>query len=75
MSYSFYLPLLTYPDPTTDGGIAAATAFAAFVGASLRVSSHVVDIPPISNPLARAVIDYSRMATEVDLTNVRFESR
>jgi nucleotide-binding universal stress UspA family protein len=66
MSFSFFLPLLTYPDRTSTAGLGSAIAFAAKLGGSLTVSSHVVDIPPISNPLARGVLDVSSLAAAAE---------
>jgi nucleotide-binding universal stress UspA family protein len=69
MSFDFFLPLLTYPDPTPEAGLLRAIDLASTLGGRLAVSAHVVDIPPITNPLARAVIDYSKMAAAAEASS------
>jgi nucleotide-binding universal stress UspA family protein len=69
MSFDFFLPLLTYPDPTPAVGLLRAIDFAATLGGRLAVRAHVVDIPPIANPLARAVVDYQSLAAAAEASS------
>jgi nucleotide-binding universal stress UspA family protein len=69
MSFDFFLPLLTYPDPTPAVGLLRAIDLAATLGGRLTVSSHVVDIPPITNPLAGALVDYASLAAAAEATS------
>jgi nucleotide-binding universal stress UspA family protein len=66
MSFDFFMPLLTYPDPTPGAGLLRAVDLAATLGGRLSVSTHVFYIPPISNPLARALIDYPSLAAAAE---------
>jgi nucleotide-binding universal stress UspA family protein len=69
MSFDFFLPLLTYPDPTPAVGLLRALDLAATLGGRVTASSHVVDIPPITNPLARLLIDYASMAAAAEASS------
>ncbi len=69
MSFDFFIPLLTYPDPSPGVGLLRAIDFAATLGGRLTVSAHTVDIPPITNPLAGMLVDYAGMAAAAEATS------
>jgi nucleotide-binding universal stress UspA family protein len=54
---SFYLPLVTYPDPSPRAPIARALDLAATLGGKVTAIVHEVDIPPIADPLGGLLID------------------
>lgn len=66
MSFDFFLPLLTYPDPTPEAGLLRAIDLAATLGGRLTIASQVVDIAPITNPFAGTISDYASRAAEAE---------
>lgn len=66
MTFQFFLPLLTYPDPAPGPGLMRALDFAATLGGRVAAVTQVADIPPITNPLATAVLDTSSMAAAAE---------
>ena len=66
MSFQFFLPLLTYPDPAPGTGLMRALDFAATLGGRVSAATQVADIPPITNPLATAMLDTSSMAAAAE---------
>jgi nucleotide-binding universal stress UspA family protein len=66
MPYDFFVPILTYPDPTPDSGILRAFDMAAAIGGRLSVSIAEIDIPPIHDLLAETLIDIRGMAAEAE---------
>jgi nucleotide-binding universal stress UspA family protein len=66
MSFDFFLPLLTYPDPTPLAGLLHAVDLASTLGGTVSVRAQVVDIPPITNPLATTIVDYSALASAAE---------
>lgn len=62
----FILPILTYPDATPSGGLHVALAFAATMGARITALAHEVDIPPIHNVVAEALLKVSAVSAEVE---------
>lgn len=64
--FEFFLPLLTYPDPTPGDGLLRAIDLAATLGGRLAATAHVVDIAPITNPLAAALFDYAGIAAATE---------
>jgi nucleotide-binding universal stress UspA family protein len=69
MSFDVLLPLLTYPDPTPEVGLLRAMDFASTIGSRVTALAHIVDIPPITNPLARAMIDFPGMALAAEVAS------
>jgi nucleotide-binding universal stress UspA family protein len=56
-SPSFFLPLVTYPDPSAAAPLARALDLAATLGGSVTALVHEVDIPPVVDPLSGLLID------------------
>ena len=65
-NFDFFLPLLTFPDPSPEAGLLRALDLAATLGGRLTASAHVLDVPPITNPLAGMLVDYAAMAAEAE---------
>jgi nucleotide-binding universal stress UspA family protein len=70
MSFDFFLPLLTYPDPTPAVGLLRAIDFAATLGGRLSASSQVVDIARMTNPLAAALSGYANIEAAAEATSL-----
>lgn len=66
MSVSIFLPLLTYPDAAPGPGLLHAMDLGATLGGRVRVVTQAVDIPPITNPLAAALLDTSAMSAAAE---------
>lgn len=66
MAFQFFLPLLSYPDPAPATGLMHALDFAATLGGKIRSAEQVVDVPPITNPLATAMLDTKSMAAAAE---------
>lgn len=66
MKPQFLLPLLTYPDATSELVIANAVALARHQQASLTVCPVHVSIPAISNALSSIIIDAAKMAQDAE---------
>jgi nucleotide-binding universal stress UspA family protein len=62
MGFDFFLPLLTYPDRSPVDAVRRAVDLAATLGGRLTIAAHVVDIPPITNPLSGGLIDFAAMS-------------
>jgi nucleotide-binding universal stress UspA family protein len=58
---SFFLPLLTYPDPTPLAALPRAFDFCATIQGHLSVAIHEADIPHLSNLLGDMLIDVDGM--------------
>lgn len=56
-----YLPLITYPDTVTDGGIAAAARLALGLGFDLHVTTFAANIPRVTTPLGALLLDVPGM--------------
>jgi nucleotide-binding universal stress UspA family protein len=69
MGFDFFLPLLTFPDQTPVDAVLRAVDFAATLGGRLTVAAHIVDVPPITNPLATALIDFAAMSAAAEATS------
>jgi len=52
-----YMPLATYPEAVADDSILAAARFAAMLECTLYVTTFAVDLPQVSSPLGRLLID------------------
>ncbi len=61
MSFTFFLPLLSYPDATPRAGLLRAFDMAASMGGEVTAVVHEVDIPDIHNALADTLIDVRGM--------------
>ena len=66
MSFDFFLPVLTYPDPTPVAGLARALDMAASIGGTLSPLVAEIDIPPLHNAFAEMLINVSAMAAEAE---------
>lgn len=69
MKFDFLLPLLTYPDPSPMDGLLRAVDFAATLEGSLSALTQLIDIAPITNPLAAALIDVPAMVAAAEQTS------
>ncbi|MBL8579185.1 MAG: universal stress protein [Mesorhizobium sp.] len=61
MKLKTFLPLVTYPDPASETSIANAVAASKLLGAELNALALEVEIPQVSNPLSRALLDVGEM--------------
>lgn len=66
MSFTFFVPLLSYPDPTPKPGLVRAFDLAATMGGKVAVLAHEVDIPTVRNMLADALINVSEMVAAAE---------
>jgi len=66
MTLQIFLPLVTYPDVDTDVVAANAVAVAAHLGADLTALALNVQIPAVSSPLARLLIDLPEMSKKAE---------
>jgi len=66
MSFSFFLPLITYPDPAPSQGLLHAMDLAATLGGTVHAVTQAVDIPTITNPLGTVLLDTSAMAAAAE---------
>jgi nucleotide-binding universal stress UspA family protein len=65
-AFTFFLPLLTYPDPTPEAGLLRALDLAATMGGRVMAGVHIVDVPPIANPLAGLLVDYVALSAAAE---------
>ena len=61
MTPQYFLPLATYPDPSSGLIISNAVAFAEFCGASLNVCAQSAQIPHISHAWSSLLLDTPEM--------------
>jgi nucleotide-binding universal stress UspA family protein len=61
VSFTFFLPLSSYPDPTPKAGLLRAFDMAATLGGEVTALVHEVDIADVQNVLAEVLIDVSGM--------------
>lgn len=66
MAFDFILPIATFPDPTPRAGLRRALDLAATLGGRLTALAHEVDVPPLHNLLAEAILDLKKMAAEAE---------
>ena len=66
MKRHILLPLLTYPDATSETMIANAVALAHHMRATLTVCAVEISVPDVSNALSSLIIDAARMAREAE---------
>ncbi|MBX5048679.1 universal stress protein [Rhizobium lentis] len=64
MKRHIFLPLLTYPDATSEFMIANAVALARHMQATLTVCAVEITIPDVSNALSSLIIDAAKMARD-----------
>ncbi|MFB2608250.1 universal stress protein, partial [Rhizobium phaseoli] len=64
MKQHIFVPLLTYPDATSDVMIANAIALARHMQATLTVCAVEITVPDVSNALSSLIIDAAQMARE-----------
>ncbi|WP_064686398.1 universal stress protein [Rhizobium bangladeshense] len=64
MKRHIFLPLLTYPDATSEFMVANAVALARHMQATLTVCAVEITIPHVSNTLSSLIIDAAQMARE-----------
>lgn len=66
MKNDFFVPIVTYPDPTPEAGLLRALDMAATISGKLSVLVAEVDFPDFHNPLAEVLIDVSAMAAKTE---------
>jgi len=64
--FSFFLPILTYPDASTGATIERAIDLVATLGGQLTVEAAEVDIRDVANVMADALIDVSAMIASAE---------
>lgn len=63
---SFYLPILTYPSPSSPGAMQRAIDLVATLEGELTVEAGEVDIKDVANVVADALIDVSGMIASAE---------
>ena len=66
MSFDFFLPVLTYPDPTPVVGLTRALDMAASIGGKLSPLIADIDIPTLHNAFAEVLINVSAMSAAAE---------
>lgn len=66
---SFFLPILTYPDPSTPATVQRAIDLVATLQGQLTVEAGEVDIRDVANVMADALIDVSGMIASAEATS------
>lgn len=66
MALDFYLPLLTFPDPTDKDALRRGLDLAATLGGQATVQVNEVDIPNIRNLLGEVLLDLSAMIASAE---------
>lgn len=66
MTFTFFLPILTFPDASPKGGLIPAFAFVRELGGRIDVLLHEVDVPPLGNPLANVLVNADRLAAAAE---------
>lgn len=66
---SFFLPILTYPDPSPPAEIVRAIDLVATLEGQLTVEAGEVDIRDVANVMAEALIDVSAMIASAEATS------
>jgi nucleotide-binding universal stress UspA family protein len=69
MTISLYLPLRTYPDPVEEGMLPAVIGAARHIGASITGAAVEVDIPPVKNKLAEAILHLQEQIRTAEQTS------
>jgi nucleotide-binding universal stress UspA family protein len=67
MTPQYFLPLATYPDPSSGLIISNAIAFAEFCGANLNVCAQSVQIPHISHAWSSLLLDTPKMIERAEI--------
>ncbi len=71
MKTQFFLPLMTYPDQTSEITIANAVNLAGNCGAMLQAAAVDITMPPITDPWASLLIDVEQMIKEAEHASSR----
>lgn len=71
MTRQAFLPLVTYPDPISDAVAVDAVAIAKLLDSELHALALNVDIPPVSNVLARLTLDMPEMIRQAEALSRR----
>lgn len=66
MDLDYMLPIMTYPEPAAEAGLGAAVELVAKFARKLSIVVQTVDIPPLNNVIAEALIDVSAMADDAE---------
>jgi nucleotide-binding universal stress UspA family protein len=66
MKADYMVPIVTYPDPSLRAGLGGAIELVSRFADKLSIVVHNVDIPPIDNPVAEALINVSAMAASAE---------
>lgn len=69
MTISLFLPLRTYPDPTEEGILPVVVDVARHIRASITGAGVEVDIPPVKNKLAEAILHLQEQIRAVEQTS------
>jgi nucleotide-binding universal stress UspA family protein len=69
MTISLYLPLRTYPDPIEEGILPVVVDVARHIRASITGAGVEVDIPPVKNKLAEAILHLQEQIRAVEQTS------
>ena len=66
MTVDFFVPLVTYPEPTAEEGLVRLVDLAATIGGRLSIEVREAVIPPVSNVLAEALLKVSQLSREIE---------
>ncbi|MET0576569.1 MAG: universal stress protein [Mesorhizobium sp.] len=66
MKFHAFLPLVTYPEAVDDVAVSAAVAMAAKIEARLHAVAINADIPNVSNPLSKYLLDTSQLILQAE---------
>lgn len=69
MTTSMYLPLRTYPDPIDEGALTPVISVARHIGASITGAGVEVDILPVKNKLAEAILQIQEQIRTAERTS------
>lgn len=66
MSFSFFVPLLTYPDPTPRSQFGRALDLAATLQGKIHAAVVEVDVPPVTDPMLTLVTQTAEIAEQAE---------
>jgi hypothetical protein len=69
MTISLYVPLRTYPDPIEEGILPVVVDVARHIRASITGVGVEVDIPPVKNKLAEAILHLQEQIRAIEQTS------
>ncbi len=71
MTLRAFVPLVTYPEASSEAFAARAAAFAALIGAEMHALAINVDLPDVSNALSRMLLDTPQMIRNAEAASRR----